>query len=488
MTSFDSPEQGPQKGASGRLAIWVVLGLLTIGVASLWSLALREALRPTPPQVLVRAPQTGEASAPYPVQVLAFDPVRKRRATLRGHVGFSGEQPVTLKNHLATLKVPSLTGNEEAGLAWNTLAGNSLLRIDVVANELPVRFEIPVEVVADMETTGSLPRWSSWEFALDAPSPDDLKGKPVYPLFGQARSSLSSDVLLFKGNRVSRESLLPHAAFLRLQDGRRLRLDRSGITISAPNFVRPGERVALRIRASAASERLLSVFVDGQLNSVRPLELRTGENQTEISIPSQAATGAVFEVHLSVSAFQPKSASHMTGMVVSDPSLFQSGALETRVADNLRRTPLFAGAQDPLLAALWQGQIEQSPEIWQAMFSRFRSRLRFPGRVGPSAEDQQRTAHLARLAKTAEFRLPFRVSALFLALFLGVIAWRAGQKRRVLDELLRQEWLSNGAEQGELPSPWRRFGGGLWATLGLLVAFAAMGALDWTLHFVLLMR
>ena len=481
--------QAPAQTTSprGRLLTLFVLFLLVGGVALFWSLALVEGMRPIPPSILVRAPEDGQVEGPYPVQVLAFDSLNKKRVPLEGHVGFVGDKPVMLRDHIATLVIPSNMGNTATHNPPAHVLNTAELRVEVKADGIPIGFNIPVELSAS-KTSGQLPRWSAWSSALAAPSPDDLAADPVYPLFGKVRSSLASDVLLLRNHIVTRESLAPHAAYARLQDGRALALDRSGVTLSAPTFLRPGASVPLQIQASGDSKRLLSLFVAGQIQSVKPIQLRTGENPVSVDIPSEAPPNAVFEVHLSVSLLNPKSASAAIGMLWEDPSVFEAGPLQEKRAARLRATPLFNGISDPLLEGLLTGQITQTPEIWQGIFGRFRSGLRFPGRVGPSAEEQQLRAHRIRIERSADFRRPFRVCALLLAALLGAIAWRVGQKRRALDELLHQEWVSDEDKQDALPSPWHRFGGALWAALGLIASFAAMGALDWALHFVLLME
>lgn len=485
MTS--SVETSQAQGVRTRRE-WVAYATLAVcgaATALFWSLSLREALRPRPPRVLLRAPAEAVAGEPFPVQVLAFDELRKKRLPLRGRVRLNEGSPIDFRSDLATPVVPHVDVIQVAEAVSPDLPATIRVRLELSAENIPLHFDVPVRLL-------SAPRrlepasWVPWEQVLAFPSPAELQGPPVYPIAGRARSALRTEAWVFQGDRVVQEPLEPNAASVRLADGRSLKLDRSGVTIELPPFASAGTAIPVRLQTSSAGKRLLMFFADERIQRVSHIDLPAGETELALTLPAAAAEGTTFEVHLSVSELNLTSAAVGFGMVWSNPQVFTSGYVRPEIAAELRLAPLFQSVQDPLLVALLEGRVPQEPGIWRALFARFRTHLTFPGRIGPSAEEQVVAAERSRAAKVATFRRPFRVCAIMLALLSTVFAWRAGQRSRALEALLREESSLEAEGTPLQTSLWARWGGGVWAGFGLAAALCAIWALDWVLHFVLL--
>jgi hypothetical protein len=236
----------------------------------------------------------------------------------------------------------------------------------------------------------------------------------------------------------------PNAAGIKSEDGRALRLDRSGLRLDVPPVAEVGGPLRAKVWSSSGGEAWAEVLVDGRWRGGWRGHLEPGETELPIELPAALSPSRFAAVHL---AHSPYAASRGATAVFWLKAGGQDDGAALRAA--LASEAVFAEREDPLLLQ--------------------ENRL-------PPAVEQRGEARATAVRRAERWQLPFRLTGgLFALLVTGVAAhsgWRGSR------------WRKHHAGEG---SAGRGHGGMalLWAALALGVSLSVLGVLDWTLGFML---
>ena len=369
------------------MAVGVIVVAFVV-TAGAWLRALFVAQPKQTPLVFVM----GDLRAPAPraVRVVALPAGGGGPAPFRGHVGGA---PV--RHGVAAVSAP---------LPWvleGEVAGNGVRLVLVLQ-------EGDVEGGPSPASSSTLPQpgysLRSWRQGL-ARVPQPAGDLPAaYPIDGLASSTLPSQVILDEGSRLVEVTVQPRVTGPRLNDGRVLEPDRSGISVELLDLL-PAPGTTLRARVRAIGPVYLDFLLDGVVLGVRNLEAQ-GSAEVALTLPSDAPRGGLVVVH---AATQPWAEARGRTAVA-----FVGGEVPAQVAQ-----------AEPGLAAHVDGVLGR-----RALLSRVvPDRVRAPS-LSPSPQVQQ-TEHRRAAHDAAEAARTFWRFCAVVLLVLSMVAGGASASRGV---------------------------------------------------------
>lgn len=377
------------------------LGALLALSGALWVGALVSSSRATPPALLAYGEPVARRGATWPVRVVAVWPSERRTALVEGSVSVGGAQ-VPLERGVARAPLPR-EGNEATVVLEGTAAGS------------PVRLSLDVRLARTWPEGVAL-RYEPWTREVVPKGAGASGGPPVYPLPGRVSASLPTSVLVLREEGYELTALPPNAAGVTLEDKRTLRTDASGLRVTVPVAVRPGEELDAEVAFAFDPPSLhLDLVVNG---IVRDFRVVSGNEREKVrfTLPDDISSGW-FAVRASPSPLPALPSASALGIVLGEGDPQDPVSVLRQVA----KLPGFRDGSDPLLKHLVRTPPDGLEPI-RALLGRLRADdVRAPN-LAPTGREQAAQADDERARAVARFRLPFRVSGTLFALLAALVA------------------------------------------------------------------
>ena len=456
-----------QKQKISKLIILLIVAFIIC--FGLWVKAYSAGAIATPPAVLIFGPPTMTSKSKIPLRVVAMNALKRQRLTVvgfgldAGDGGLNDEQ----QGDFGYMSARFVKPNEE-----------NLLQLRFKESELPLSVPIFFNGNANRAFDGF--RWN--ELQADYAAQLSRGEMSFYALWGSVSSSLDNSGFFFENGEIRPKAIAANPASVFDPAGFKMVLDRIGFGVQGPASVMLGSKVLYKVRSYEPGSYYCHAWLNDTLVDMKQLRVSEKTAVLSFEVPQNAQEGDAFWVSVTQSPWLD-----VQGKAFVSRVSVQSKAdlkdhlvwLSSQSGGAINGDKFFRWLQE-------QEKVDLEEGVLQALHSRLAPPFYQAPIVNALPKAQMAAFEQRKAAQLRVWRLPFRVSAIFLCLLAlfwvrQEVARHLSWKSEILD-------LDDASSSDEISSktwkdkvPWHN----LWGLMAFLFICGLFWVADWVLGLTL---